>query len=218
MTKKGSKERSLKDQNTASLITILVVNIAIFAVALKTDQLVAADYQEMLKHWQALIPAGLGAVLIGVINGLLDIQTKARLVFWRWHDPLPGCRAFSYYLHRDARIDIGTLKTNVGPFPTKASEQNALWYKLYKSVEDDPRVLQVHRMFLLTRDYAGIAFMLLMVFGGIGVMTMQTYKTALVFAAALLAQFVLSAIAARNYGVRFVNTVLALKAASRRPI
>ena len=90
------KEKSLKDQNNSSLVTILIVNIAVFAVALKTDQLLAADYQEILKQWQALIPAGVGAVLIGVINGLLNSQAKARLVFWRWHDPLPGSRAFSH--------------------------------------------------------------------------------------------------------------------------
>ncbi|WP_407114264.1 hypothetical protein [Bradyrhizobium sp. LMG 9283] len=214
MVEKKSNEKSLKDQNTSSLITILVVNIAIFAVALKTDQLLAADYEEMLKHWQALIPAGLLAVLIGVINGVLDVQTKARLVFWRWHDPLPGCRAFSYHLHRDPRIDVAALKSKVGPFPATPSEQNALWYKIYKSVENDPRVLHVHRLFLLTRDYAGMAFMLLIVFGGIGVVAMQTYRTELLYAAALLSQFVVSAMAARNYAVRFVNTVLALKAAT----
>lgn len=210
---KQSKDKSLKDQNTASLVTILIVNIAIFAVVLKTDQLLAADYQEVLKHWQALIPAGLGAVLIGVVNGLLNVQAKARLVFWRWHDPLPGSRAFSHYVHLDPRIDVAALKSKAGPFPTKPNEQNALWYKLYKSVENDPRVLHVHRLFLLTRDYAGIAFMLLIVFGGIGVFAMQTYRTELLYAAALLMQFVASAVAAKNYGVRFVNTVLALKAA-----
>jgi len=210
---KQSKEKPLKDQNTASLVTILIVNIAIFAVALKTDQLLAADYEEMLKHWQALIPVGLGAVLIGVINGLLDIQTKARLVFWRWYDPLPGSRAFSKYVHLDPRIDVAALKSKAGPFPTTPSEQNALWYKFYKSVENDPRVLHVHRLFLLTRDYAGIAFMLLIVFGGIGVFAMQSYKTELLYAGALLLQFIVNAVAARNYGVRFVNTVLALKAA-----
>lgn len=213
MTKnKEPKGKSLKDQNASSLITILVVNIAIFAVALKTDQLLAADYQEMLKHWQALIPAGLGAVLIGVINGLLDIQTKTRLVFWRWHDPLPGSRAFSKYVHLDPRIDVAALKSKLGPFPTKPSEQNACWYKLYKSVENDPRVLHVHRLFLLTRDYAGIAFMLLIVFGGIGAFAMQSYKTESLYVGALLLQLLASAVAGRNYGVRFVNTVLALKA------
>lgn len=214
MVEKKSNQKSLKDQNTSSLITILVVNIAIFAVALKTDQLLAADYEEMLEHWHALIPAGFGAVLIGVINGVLDVQTKARLVFWRWHDPLPGCRAFSYHLHRDPRIDVAALKSKVGPFPATPSKQNALWYKLYKAVENDPRVLHVHRLFLLTRDYAGMAFMLLIVFGGIGVVAMQTYRTELLYAAALLSQFVVSAMAARNYAVRFVNTVLALKAAT----
>jgi hypothetical protein len=210
---KPTKEKSLKDQNTASLVTILVVNIAIFAVVLKTDQLLAADYQEVLKHWQALIPAGLGAVLIGVVNGLLSVQAKARLVFWRWHDPLPGNRAFSHYVHLDPRIDVAALKSKVGPFPTKQNAQNALWYKFYKSVENDPRVLHVHRLFLLTRDYAGIASMLLIILGGIGLVAMQTYKTELIYAAALLVQFIASAVAARNYGIRFVNTVLALKAA-----
>ncbi|MDE5445270.1 hypothetical protein FXV83_00465 [Bradyrhizobium hipponense] len=213
MIKKESKEK-LKEQNTSPLMTILVVNFAIFALALKTDQFLAAEYEELLKHWQALIPAGLGAVLISVINGVLDVQTKARLVFWRWHDPLPGCRAFSYYLHRDPRIDVTTLKTKVGPFPATPTEQNALWYRLYKSVEEDPRVLHVHRLFLLTRDYAGIAFMLLIVFGGTGVVAMQTYKTALLYLTVLLAQFVASGMAARNYGIRFIDTVLALKAAS----
>ncbi|MET4121734.1 hypothetical protein ABIB85_008187 [Bradyrhizobium sp. JR1.5] len=119
MIKKESKEK-LKEQNTSPLMTILVVNFAIFALALKTDQFLAAEYEELLKHWQALIPAGLGAVLISVINGVLDVQTKARLVFWRWHDPLPGCRAFSYYLHRDPRIDVTTLKTKVGPFSSNS--------------------------------------------------------------------------------------------------
>jgi hypothetical protein len=207
------KEKSLKDQNTLSLIGVLIANLAIFVVVLKTDKLLAADYQDVLKRWQALIPASLGAILIGVVNGLLSAQAKARLVFWRWRDPLPGSRAFSHYVHLDPRIDVAALKSKVGPFPTKPNEQNALWYKLYKSVENDPRVLHVHRLFLLTRDYAGIAFMLLIVFGGIGIVEMQTYRTELLYAAALLAQFVASAVAARNYGVRFVNTVLALKAA-----
>ncbi|WP_342723918.1 hypothetical protein AAFG07_33225 [Bradyrhizobium sp. B097] len=125
---------------------------------------------------------------------------------------MPGSRAFSKYVHLDPRIDVAVLKSKIGPFPTKPSEQNALWYKLYKSVENDQRVLHVHRLFLLTRDYTGMAVMLLIVFGGIGAFAMQTYKTELIYVAALLLQFLLSGLAARNYGVRFVNTVLALKA------
>ena len=130
-----------------------------------------------------------------------------------WHDPLPGSRAFSQYVELDPRIDVAALKSKLGPFPTKPAEQNALWYKLYKSVETDPRVLNVHRLFLLTRDYAGIAFMLLIVFGAIGLFAMQTYRAELFYVGALLVQFIASSIAARNYGMRFVNTVLALKAA-----
>jgi hypothetical protein len=70
------------------------------------------------------------------------------------------------------------LRSNLGAFPTDPNEQNALWYKLYKSVAADPSVVQVHRPFLLTRDYAGIAFMLLVVFGAIGFSEIATCKTA----------------------------------------
>ncbi|TWB60438.1 hypothetical protein [Bradyrhizobium sacchari] len=55
--------------------------------------------------------------------------------------------------------------------------------------------------------------MLLIVFGTIGFFAMQTYRTELLYAGALLVQFIASAVAARNYGIRFVSTVLALKAA-----
>ena len=108
---KQTKEKSLKDQNTVSLIAVLIVNLAIFAVVLKTDQLLAADYPDILKQWQALIPASLGAILIGVVNGLLSAQAKARLVFWRWKNPLPGSEAFSRYVTLDPRIDVAALKS-----------------------------------------------------------------------------------------------------------
>jgi hypothetical protein len=212
-TGKPMKEKSLKDQNTVSLIGVLIVNLAIFVVVLKTDQLLAADYQDILKQWEALIPASLGAILIGVVNGLLSAQAKARLVFWRWKNPLPGSEAFSHYVSLDPRIDVAALKSKLGVFPTDPHEQNALWYKLYKSVATDPSVVYVHRLFLLTRDYAGIAFMLLVAFGTIGFFEIPTYKTASFYALALLLQFLTAAWAARNYGTRFVNTVLALKGA-----
>jgi hypothetical protein len=158
-TSKSAKGKSLKEQNTASLIAILITNVVIFVVAIKTDQLLAADYQEVLKQWQALIPAGLGAILVGVMNGLLSPQSKARVIFWRWKDPLPGNRAFSRYVLLDPRIDVTALQAKVGLFPGEPNEQNALWYRLYKSVERDPSVAYVHRLFLLTRDYVGIAFL-----------------------------------------------------------
>ncbi|MET4121735.1 hypothetical protein ABIB85_008186 [Bradyrhizobium sp. JR1.5] len=56
--------------------------------------------------------------------------------------------------------------------------------------------------------------MLLIVFGGTGIVAMQNYKTALLYLTSLMAQSLASGMAARNYGIRFVDTVLALKAAS----
>jgi hypothetical protein len=56
--------------------------------------------------------AGLGfSILAMIFNGLVGGNFKAKLVFWRLHDPLPGCRAFSHYLHIDPRIDANVLQT-----------------------------------------------------------------------------------------------------------
>jgi hypothetical protein len=126
--------------------------------------------------------------------------------------PLPGSEAFSRYVHSDPRIDVSALKSKVGAFPTDPREQNALWYKLYKTTASHPSVEHAHRLFLLTRDYAVMAFMLLIVLGTIGLFEIATYKTAAFYALALLIQYVAASLAARNYGTRFVNTVLALKA------
>ena len=46
------------------------------------------------------------SVLAAVANHLVSSELKARLVFLRWRNPYPGCRAFSYYVERDSRIDV----------------------------------------------------------------------------------------------------------------
>ena len=205
--------KALKDQNTARLMAVIVTNLAVFLMILKTDALSAADFQRLMKDINDLIPAALAIALLTVANGLIGAQTKARLVFWHWTDPLPGCRAFSESAQRDPRVDIDALERKIGKFPIDAREQNAVWYRLYKSVESDPGVTHNHRDFLFTRDYASLAVLFLVFLGALAIHQMDDWRLALPYVAFLAAQYLIVRHVATIYGHRFVTTVLAVKAA-----
>jgi hypothetical protein len=182
-------------------------------MAIRTDSLLSSGVDSMLQQWREVVPAGIGVILIGVVNGLLSPLTKARLVYWRWSNPLPGSFAFSRYAEQDSRIDVAALNEKVGPLPTAPRDQNSLWYKLYRSVADEPAVTDAHRASLFTRDYAGIAFLMLLVASVIGWWRIPSAATAGIYTGLLVAQYLLVRHAAQNYGVRFVTTVLAVKSA-----
>ena len=132
----------------------------------------------------------------------------------RWSNALPGCEAFSRYAHTDPRGDVRALDRSYGPLPTDPKAQNVLWYKLYRSLEDHPSIVQVHRDFLFARDYTSLALMMTALLGVSGFLYMPSLSTAAAYFAVLAIQFGLAGRAARNNGKRFVTTVLALKAAS----
>lgn len=203
----------LKDQNRPALVGVLALNLVVLVLLVQTGQLTAPDIDALVKHWRNFLPAGLGVAFAGVVNGLLSAEAKARLVFWRWSNPLPGSFAFSRYAQRDARIDAAALRRVVGEWPPDSRQQNAVWYRLYKSVEHEPAVMGAHRYFLLTRDYTAIAFLTFIVAGSLGLWLLPSAITAAAYVGLLLVQYLLARQAAANYGVRFVTTVLALKAA-----
>lgn len=202
---------SLKDQNRAALTAVLLVNLVVLVLLVQTGQLSAPSVDQFIKQWRGLLPAGVGVVFAGVVNGLLGPLTKARLVFWRWSNPLPGSFAFSRHAARDPRIDLAALRSSLKVWPSAPHEQNALWYRLYKLVDNDPAVVDAHRYFLLTRDYTAIAFLLLLVATPLGLAFLPA-RSAAIYGGILLLQYLLGRQAASNYGVRFVTTVLALKA------
>jgi hypothetical protein len=152
-------------------------------------------------------------VLLTIANGLLDPTIKARLVFWRWQHPLPGCRAFSVHLKRDARINVPALRSKLGTFPKSEADQNTAWYRLYRSIETDPAVSHVQREFLFARDYAARSALAIVPLGIAAFMQAQSIRHASIYLAMLVGQYLAVAIAAANYGKRFVCTVLAIKSA-----
>ena len=206
---------SLKKSNNLALVSVIVANVAMFYAVVQSDSIRAQDWVGLARQMDKALPAAFGLVLIGIINGLLTADMKSRIVFMRWSNPLPGCRAFTRYAAADPRIDVAAIKQVHGPLPVDPREQNALWYRMYKSVETEPAVSQIHRAFLFARDYTGLALMMLVVLGAAGSIQIPSMATALAYVAALLVQFVLAGLAARNYGRRFVTTVLALKGTGR---
>jgi hypothetical protein len=205
---------SLKDENKLALFGLIAANVAFYYAVVQNNAILAGNWISLAKNIGEALPAGLGLILTGIINAQLSPEMKARIVFMTWGDPLPGCKAFSHHAKSDARVDIACLELTYGPLPTVPREQNTLWYKLYKSIEEEPAVKQVHRAFLFTRDYTSLAIMFVIVLGIAGFIQISSIRIALIYFALLLIQFGLAGQAARNHGKRFITTVLAIKGAT----
>ena len=178
------------------------------ANAIKIDGL-----RDVFTGAQNLLPVGVALIVATVLSGLLSSDTKARLVFLRWRHALPGHRAFSVHAGRDPRIDVAALeKIHGGTLPVDPAEQNRAWYRMYKTMESDAAVRQVHRDFLLLRDYTGLCVVFFMFYGAAGLCAIPSVKVRLTYLMVLVVQYAFVRQAASNYGSRMVTTVLARRA------
>ena len=203
----------LKDQNMRRLLTVVIANVSMFVMLMNADALFSMEFQRLIKDIGALVSTALTVPLLIVINGIIDPQTKARLVFWRWNNPLPGSRAFSVHAQRDPRVDVIALEYILGKLPEDEREQNKTWYRLYKSVESDPGVAHNHRDYLFTRDYATLAMLFLIILGGLAIYQFDEWSRAFAYIGCLIIQYVVVRYAAVQHGCRFVATALAVKIA-----
>jgi len=206
--------KSLKSPNLAWLWGVVAVDAAALALLALPGLLTPAAMREFA--WLRVLGAAVAPVVVLLLTSLLSSDAKAVLVFWRLSETLPGHHAFSVYAPKDVRIDLDTLRKNVGEFPVDPKDQNAMWYKLYKKVDSDVTVAQAHRHFLLFRDLATVSLLLaplsaliLFALGADAVMSCIAF-------ALLVVQYVATSVAARNNGERFVTNVLSLHAVTRR--
>jgi hypothetical protein len=213
----GEAEKSLKEQNRWQLWIVVAVNSVFLYGVVQSNAIGADGLRAALTDAQNLIPVGLALVVATVLNGLVSADMKARLVFLRWRHALPGHRIFTNYAVRDPRIDVSVLeRLNDGPLPVDPAEQNLAWYRIYKTVENDRAVRQVHRDFLLLRDYTGLSAVFLALYGGVGLYAIPSVRTAIIYLLVLIAQYLIARQAASNYGIRMATTVLARRAARER--
>lgn len=207
--------KTLKEQNAKLIWTFFSFNALLF-YALAITPIInfkEFDWQEFVTGrgiWLLIIP-----LVLFIINGLISSDQKAVITFWRIKNPLPACRAFSVYAKKDDRVDFSKLESIYSPLPETAKEQNSLWYKIYKSFQENPVVKKSHKDFLLGRDLTSIALLFLVV-GGIAGIVLITGSTKWWYLAFAFIQYFILAVVAQNHGKRFVCNVLALET-SKQP-
>jgi hypothetical protein len=198
-------------KNAPYLWGFIGINLAVFLSLFVTRDFDGSSVEHLWKSVTAKdgIIAVCIPILTIVLNGFLDHNTKARLVFWRWRNPLPGCRVFSELIKKDPRVDVQALKKKHGRFPRNPQAQNALWYHWYKTHNHRAEVSEAGRIYLLTRDMTTVSAAFVSLFSIGLVIDSVSWKLLTLYTAILVAQYLILATASRNYGVRFVLNVLA---------
>ena len=200
----------LKGKNAPSLWAFVGANLAICFSLFITKGFSTTSIDQL---WKSVTKKdGIIAVLLPlltiILSGLFSDTAKARLVFWRWRHPLPGCRVFTELIQSDPRIDVPALHEKHGEFPQEAHAQNALWYRVYKEHSGSTMISEAHRIYLLTRDMTTLSAVFVALFSIVIGLDSVGWKIAAFYSGALVAQYILIATAARNYGIRFVLNVL----------
>ncbi len=208
---RAAREPNLGSTNTAYTWSFLGVNVATFWSLIVSKGFAATS----IDHFWARVTAKDGIVAASipfatiVLTGVLSHTVKARLVFWRWNHPLPGCRAFTKLAASDPRIDVSSLEKRHGKLPQDHEAQNMLWYRIYKQHKMAASVWESQKSYLIVRDLAALAA-LFAIFLPIGAAAAHLPANLIfVYTAILVGQYLVIASAARNYGERFVLNVLA---------
>jgi uncharacterized membrane protein YqaE (UPF0057 family) len=202
--------KSLKRQNVPPLAAVLTCNLMLFVAMTRGSIILDGIRERSFDTIVQLAPAGLALLVVSMLSHQLSPNAKARIVFLRWLDPLPGARAFSLYAERDARIDLPELARRFGPLPTTPREQNVLWYKLYRTVEDNLQVRDANQQYLLWRDSAAILLLLAIALVPTAAFLTRALLAPAVLLALLLTQLAFIVRAARLNGERLITNVLAL--------
>lgn len=105
----------------------------------------------------------------------------------------------------------------LGKLPTAPRDQNASWFKLYQQVAHEPSVIDANKGYLLFRDMAAISLLLFAVMPASLFAIGIRLRLILIVASLFAAQYLATAIAARNNGVAVVTNVLALSADNGKP-
>lgn len=202
--------KTLKEQNSKLVWVFFSFNVVLFYLLgfsqfVKLDEFEIKSFLTVRGAWVLIVP-----LILFILNGIISSDLKATIVFWRFKNPLPACRAFSHYADKDDRIDKNYLTSKYNQLPTTPKEQNSLWYKIYKTHQENPVVKKSHKDFLLARDISSIAIMLFFI-GGISMLFIRHDSIGWAYFGFLLIQYLIFAIIAQNHGKRFVCNALAIE-------
>lgn len=210
---RNTSERSLKSLNMKWLVLLAAADV-LFVLLFVAPDLLNGVTLTQIGIGRVLTTTVMPVVVLLIVN-VLPHDVKSMLVYWKPLGVLPGCEAFTKYGPRDPRIDMASLKKNVGALPTEATEQNSKWYKLYKQVPNEPEVQEAHKLFLMYRDMAVLSLPLVALVP-LSLNVAGVSNSTLALAAGLfVVQYLLTAVSARWSGIRFVCNVLAIHSARK---
>lgn len=214
-----SEPKSLKEQNAWLIRAAMIAHIVGFAwITLEPAKIVKGSLSDFLLTLEAVTVPGsmsLGLIVIAslVLLGLIPPNWRDRIIHLRWHNPLPGCRAFTSIGPAASHVDMNCLSARLGQLPSDPAEQNKLFYKIYKPLRDDVGVCDPHRRYLAARDIGTITALLVVPLSLLAFVATENAGRSLVYGVALLVTYLFCAMAAKNYSLRMAQHVLALSAA-----
>lgn len=205
-----AEEEYLNKKNVPAVVTFIIWCFAIYISFLSFPsgfwEKLVSTFEEFRVEDGIII--ALSPIIALILNGLVSPGNKARLVFWRLRNALPGHRVFSRLAISDPRIDWENLLRKMVHVPQDPKEQNTKWYSLYRRYSESVRVREAHRSFLLTRDLCSVSF-LFAIFGPWGLLLFQHMgKWALLYFIVMILHYLVLALVAQNYGNRFVCNVV----------
>ena len=208
-------DKTLKEQNAWLVRAVVVVHLLVFSwIALEPIRLVTLSHEQLLaKVQESLVPGSIALAVIiltkMVLLGLVPPNVRDRLVHLKWTNPLPGAAAFTRIGPGCSRVDLAAVDSKFGPLPEDPSEQDRLFYRIYREHRDEIGVLDAHRSYLATRDIATINVLLLIPAPLLAWWMTGNGGRAALYALGLLVAYLLFAVAAKNYAERMVQNVLA---------
>lgn len=201
---------TLKTKNAPYLVAFVVLIYVCFALVNNFDWSFAQSMEigkEGVKLKNPLFSIAFYFFVL-IATYLLPSEWKHRIIYMRWHHPLPGNRVFSELLKKDERISQKELIDKYGDLPCLPEEQNKLWYKIYKEKQNDEVVINSHGRWLLFRDMFSIVVLILFP-STIFTFWHSGVKGGSIYALFCFSLFVGLWISARNTGKRFACNVLA---------
>ena len=154
-------EKDLKAQNVRALTAIYGSTLFLMAVV---QWSVGEAFAISLQFGQQVFVGAVMTSFGAVLSNFCPNAVKHTLVYFRLRNVLSGHRCRRLCLN-DPRLMPADLERKWPKLffrDMREMEQNNYWYKeIYRSVRNEPEVLQAHRYFLLFRDAASGLFVLL---------------------------------------------------------
>lgn len=199
----------LKVQNMPTILTFIVMNIALLIAIISSKTGILSEFNSVyFEINEASIITVVSPLFIFVALNMINPDLKAIIVFWKVKNPLPGSYVFSSLIDKDKRIDTQELKSKIGEFPIISDDQNALWYRLYRTVSTSLYVEPSHKKFLLGRELVVLSAEILFVFPLVYLKLAADNHHIYLYIFILIFQYLILCIATQNIGKRFACNVL----------